>query len=99
MDSHSHNHDHDQDRSHRVGRWVFWGFALVATYFLYTEHRAHLFSALPFLLLAACPLMHLFHHHGGHHHGDSGTDAGPQDRQRSQSDDNSRRDRPNPHHH
>jgi hypothetical protein len=32
------------------------------------------FGALPFLLLAACPLMHLFMHHGhggqgGHSHG------------------------------
>ncbi len=39
-----------------------------ALYFLLTEHRAHFFSALPFLILLACPLMHLFMHggHGGH---------------------------------
>jgi hypothetical protein len=30
-----------------------------------TEHRAHVLGALPFLLLLACPLLHLFHH-GGH---------------------------------
>ena len=56
-----------------IGRWVFAGFLLVAAYFLLTEHRAHLFGVLPFLLLAACPLMHFFHHHGhgdGHHHDD-----------------------------
>lgn len=47
------------------GRWVFWGFAAVAAFFLLTEHRAHLFGVLPFLLLALCPLMHLFHGHGG----------------------------------
>lgn len=48
---------------------AFAGFALIAAYFLFTEHRAHLFDALPYLLLAACPLMHLLHHHGhGHHH-------------------------------
>lgn len=48
--------------------WVFLGFAAVAAFFLFTEHRAHLFGILPFLLLLACPLMHLFHHggHGGH---------------------------------
>lgn len=40
----------------------------VAGYFLFTEHWAHLRSALPYLLLLACPLMHLFMH-GGHHHG------------------------------
>jgi Protein of unknown function (DUF2933) len=48
----------------------------IAAYFLLTEHRAHVFGALPFLLLLACPLMHVFMHrgHGGHghdKHGDS----------------------------
>jgi DUF2933 family protein len=49
-----------------TGRWVFWGFAVIAAFFLLTEHRAHVFQYLPFVLLAACPLMHLFHGHGGH---------------------------------
>jgi hypothetical protein len=40
----------------------------VAAYFLFTEHLAHTLSALPYLLLAACPLMHFFMH-GGHGHG------------------------------
>ena len=48
----------------------------VAAYFLLSEHRAHFFGALPFLLLA-CPLMHMFMHggHGGHGggHGDRGS--------------------------
>ena len=45
-------------------------FALIAAFFLLTEHRAHLMTLLPWLLLAACPLMHLFMHHGKHgHHG------------------------------
>ena len=48
------------------GRWVFWGFLLIAAYFLLTEHRAHVVQYLPFLLLLACPLLHLFHGHGGH---------------------------------
>jgi hypothetical protein len=63
----------------------------VAGYFLLTEHRAHFFGALPFLLLLACPVMHLFMHHGhgghggGHanHHGGeqaSNMPAAPQDR-------------------
>jgi hypothetical protein len=57
------------------GRWVFWGFLLIAGYFLVTEHRAHAVQYLPFLLLAACPLMHLFHRHGGHgSHGGHGKD-------------------------
>ena len=37
----------------------------IAGYFLLTEHRAHFLGALPFLLLLACPLMHVFMH-GGH---------------------------------
>ena len=40
-------------------------FGAVAAYFLLSEHRAHFFGALPFLLLLACPLMHMFMH-GGH---------------------------------
>ena len=53
---------------------VLCGFLAVGAFFLITEHTAHVFGALPFLLLAACPLMHLFMHHGhgghgGHSHG------------------------------
>jgi Protein of unknown function (DUF2933) len=36
------------------------GFLAVAGYFLITEHAAHVFGVLPWLLLAACPLTHLF---------------------------------------
>lgn len=58
-----------------ASKWVFAGFAAVALFFLATEHRAHLYGWLPFLLLAACPLMHLFHGHGGHGgHGRHGAD-------------------------
>ncbi len=45
-------------------------FAAIAAFFLMTEHTAHVFGALPYLLLLACPLMHLFMHHG--HHGGHG---------------------------
>jgi DUF2933 family protein len=49
-------------------KWALVGFLAVAGFFLWTEHRAHLLGALPFLLILACPLMHIFHH-GGHGHG------------------------------
>jgi hypothetical protein len=39
----------------------------VVGFYLLTEHTAHVFGALPYLLLFACPLMHMFMHHG--HHG------------------------------
>ncbi|MCP5279719.1 MAG: DUF2933 domain-containing protein [Thiobacillus sp.] len=55
--------------------WVLAGFLVIAGFFLFTEHRAHLLGFLPFLLLAACPLLHLFH--GGHSgHGGKDPDAG-----------------------
>jgi hypothetical protein len=55
-----------------AGRWVFWGFVLIAAYFLITEHRAHLIEFLPLALLAACPLLHFFHGHGSHGRKDDG---------------------------
>jgi hypothetical protein len=47
------------------------GFIAIAAVLLVLEHRAHVWQWLPFALLLACPLMHLFHGHGGHggHHG------------------------------
>lgn len=48
-------------------RIALFGFLGVAAFFLWTEHRAHVLGALPYLLLFACPLMHLLH--GGHAHG------------------------------
>lgn len=47
---------------------VFLGFAAVASFFLWAEHRAHLLGALPYLIFLLCPLLHFFH--GGH--GDHG---------------------------
>jgi hypothetical protein len=55
--------------------------ALIGLFFLLREHWAHLAGYWAYLLLLACPLMHLFHGHGGHgghHHGS--TAAEPKDR-------------------
>lgn len=66
MDDPHQHHSHDQPD--RRANWALLGFIAVIGFFLLTEHRAHLFGILPFLLLLACPLMHLFHHgHGGGH--------------------------------
>jgi hypothetical protein len=48
--------------------WVLCGFILIVAFFLLMEHRAHVFGYLPWLLLLACPLLHVFMHrgHGGH---------------------------------
>lgn len=63
----------------KVTRWINWKnlcwVALVGAvgYFLFVEHGEHLFPILPYLILLACPLMHLLMHshgkHGGHHPG------------------------------
>jgi len=60
------DHSHENRPSGGYSRWVFWGFVLIAAFFLVTEHSAHVFQYLPFLLIAACPLLHLFHGHGSH---------------------------------
>lgn len=37
------------------------------SYYLLTQHLAHLAIALPYLVLLACPLIHIFGHgHSGH---------------------------------
>ena len=67
-------------RQRRVLPWIWLTLAVVLGFFLFTEHRAHLFGALPFLLILLCPLMHLFMHHGhgGHAHGAGASpDASP----------------------
>jgi hypothetical protein len=64
---------------------VLCGFLVVAGFYLITEHTAHLFGVLPFLLILACPLMHLFHHHGhGGHGGGSATQSAPAGTDRDQ---------------
>ena len=79
-------HDHSQ---HGAEASAFWGSRAsiglivlggIALYFLLTEHRAHFFVALPFLLLLACPLMHIFMHggHGGHGGGEGHQHGGQQ---------------------
>ena len=70
-----HDHQHEPVRSDETksrAKWVFMAFVLVAAYFLITEHKAHVFGWLSaygiWLLLLACPLLHVFMHggHGGH---------------------------------
>ncbi len=39
---------------------------LIAAFFVLREHWGHIAGYWPYLLLLACPVMHLFHRHGGH---------------------------------
>ena len=42
--------------------------ALIGAFYLLREHWSHVVGSWPYLLLLACPVMHLFHRHGGHDH-------------------------------
>ena len=83
------DHPHDHRRAEPEGS--FWtsraflvcaGFLIIVLVLLWTEHLAHALGYLPYLLILACPLMHLFMHggHGGHAHHSSN------DRERSRPD-------------
>lgn len=66
---------HQRGEKHPSGRWqnmsmvlmMFCCLALIAIFF-FLQPGASEWGLLPFLLLMACPLMHLFMHrgHGGH---------------------------------
>ncbi|MBI2970224.1 MAG: DUF2933 domain-containing protein [Gammaproteobacteria bacterium] len=68
---HEHDSGRDAARRHNLVMWVF--FAIIL-YFLVTEHWAHIVPYLPWLLLLACPLLHVYMHggHGGHGQHDKG---------------------------
>jgi hypothetical protein len=53
-----------------VKRWQLAAISLVlvVSFFLLREHWGHMLGLAPYLILLACPLLHLLHHHGGHHH-------------------------------
>lgn len=57
--------------------WVVLTIGLVGLILLLKNHTSHVFVALPYLILLACPFMHLFMHGG---HGGHGSDSG-RDRQ------------------
>jgi hypothetical protein len=62
---------HDHQMPNRSRYWLgFYAFLVIAAFFLWTEHRAHLLGVLPYLIFLACPLIHLFMHRG--HRGDGG---------------------------
>ena len=67
-----HKHESDNDGAMKSkANIALIVFLIIGAFFLVTDHRAHLSGWLPYwpyLLLLACPLMHLFMH-GGHGHG------------------------------
>jgi hypothetical protein len=52
--------------------------ALIGGFYLLRQHWSHVAGNWIYLLLLACPLMHLFHGHGGHGgHSDHRSAPGP----------------------
>jgi len=77
-DLHDHRPEHDPS-ARRMGpaTIALLMAALIAAFYLLREHWAHVPGNWVYLLLLACPLMHLFHGHGGHGgHSGHGTPPG-----------------------
>lgn len=70
------------DHDHRAGgnggffasraNVVLVAFLAIGAFYLILEHRAHLLGWLPWLVLAACPLLHMYMHGGHEDHGAGG---------------------------
>ncbi len=67
MTEHQHPNEHTPWYQNRIVLGLA-GFLIVAGYFLASKHQAHFIAFLPYLLLLACALMHLFMHGGHDHH-------------------------------
>jgi hypothetical protein len=53
-------------------------FAAALGVYLLATHTGHALAALPYLILLACPLMHVFgHRHGSGHKPEANQSAGP----------------------
>lgn len=56
----------------------------IAAFLLFAEHRAHVLGISLFVLLVACPLLHIFMHGGqGKHDGHASGSPSPGERDRS----------------
>ncbi|MGE0849717.1 MAG: DUF2933 domain-containing protein [Hyphomicrobiaceae bacterium] len=73
----AHDHSHTQHGAEPESSfWTSRAFLVCAAFLvavlilLWTEHLAHALGYLPYFLILACPLMHIFMHggHGGHKH-------------------------------
>lgn len=90
-----HSH-HGNTESGNGESWLFsrTGIATIVAvsvlgFLIYQGHGAHLLGYAPFLLILACPLMHIFMHggHGGHQHSEEDTSAlTPEERQKREAE-------------
>lgn len=65
-----------REHQHHPSPLRFWITLVIFSFFalvlLWEEHEAHILGALPWLILIACPLMHVFMHHD--HNASKGND-------------------------
>lgn len=77
----NHTHEHGNGRPsgpnwYRINQWLLWIGLAAAVGWMFFRHNAHLGQLLPFLIVLACPLLHLFGHGGrGGHDGHVGGSA------------------------
>jgi len=55
--------DHEPQADNSQSRGMFWAMGTIYSSLQPTEHTTHVESALPYLQLATCPLVHLFMPH------------------------------------
>lgn len=58
------NNIHKVEQKAPVGTMIWIGFTAIGIVLLFLFHGTHVFNYLPYLLLLACPLLHLFMHRG-----------------------------------
>ena len=84
MTEHEHAH-HNGGTSSWGSFWtsrsfiVWLAFVLIGGFLLVSEHRAHILGAALWLLILACPLLHIFGHGGYGSHGGHGGHGRPSD--------------------
>jgi hypothetical protein len=77
-DNHSDHPQHQPSPWRRPAVLAGISLAVIVGFFFLREHWGHVLGLAPYLLLLACPLMHLLHGHGDHvhaHHGQEKSDA------------------------
>ena len=73
---HEHHSENRKGWLNSTSNWVLLAFLAIAGFYLIAEHKAHVFGMLPFLILLACPLLHVFMHRGHAGHSDDSPSAG-----------------------
>lgn len=77
--SHDHGSDPYMSPEARSSRRIFIGIVILLAiigFLMYSEHRVHALGLGLWLLLLACPLLHLFMHGGHGSHGADGSHGG-----------------------